>query len=166
MSPANRMTRRMRLGARGMLRVAGALMLAAAIALYALDLVSPPALASMAPTRGLVGDVTRHRNTKSAPYLTMNIGGLTYVLRSYRATWFDSLQAALRRGDTATVWGVEVPNGWYQVWQLQKGDSMVLSYAARAATERERNERGKVAAEVVGAIALALFAASGIVPRT
>ena len=166
MSPTYQMKIRVRLGARGAMRVAGVLFLVAAVALYALNLVAAPPLASMARNRGIVGDVTRHIGARSsAPYLTMSIGGLTYVIHSYRRTWFDSLQSALRRGDTATVWGAEVPNGWYQVWQLQKGDSMVMSYGERAAIEGERNERGKVVAEVIGAMALAMLALSAVVPQ-
>jgi hypothetical protein len=156
---------RVRIGSRGLLRVVGVVFLVGAAGVYALTLKGPPPLESMERNRGIVGDVKRHTSTKSAPYITMSIGGLTYVVRSYRKAWMDSLHSALQRGDTATVWGVEVPNGWYQVWQLQKGDSMVIRYADRVSRERASDASTRVLAEVVGGLALLMIGASAFIPK-
>jgi len=148
---------RMRMGPRGLLRVIGVLFLLGAASLYGLSFLGAPSLASLERNRGIVGDVSRHTGGKSAPYLTLSIGGLTYVTRSYRKAWLDSLTAAMRRGDTATAWGSQVPNGWCQLWQLQKGDSMVIAYGERASAEVARNERLRITAMAIGGIAIALL---------
>jgi hypothetical protein len=154
-----------RIGSRGLLRIAGSLFLIGAAGLYALSFTSAPALESLHHDRGMVGGVKHHWSAKSAPYLTITIGGLTYVVRSYRREWMDSLRSTMRRGDTATVWGAEAPNGWYQIWQLQKGDSMVIRYADRVARDRASDARTKVFAEVVGVLALAMIGASAVIPK-
>ena len=145
-----------------MLRLVGVCFLIGAAGVYGLNAADPPALESLERNRGIVGEVKHHANSKSAPYLTIEIGGLTYTVRSYRKEWLDSLRGALTRGDTATVWGKEVPNGWYQVWQLQKRDSMVVRYADRVASERVNSERSRLLAEVVGGIAVLMLGVSAV----
>lgn len=151
-------------GGRG-LRIAGVLFLVAAASLWALSTVAAPTLESLQRDRGIVGDVRYHNSSKGAPYLTISIGGLTYTTRSYDRAWLDSLRATLQRGDTATVWGKEVPNGWYQIWQLQKGDSMVIRYADRVAIEHRRDDGTRVAAAVMAAIGIVMLGVSAMIPR-
>jgi hypothetical protein len=101
----------------------------------------PPSLAELTRERGTVGEVRRHTAARSAPYLTIMIDAGRYTVSSYSRAWFDSITAALPRGTLVTVWSREVPNGSGQVWQLQKGDSLVIAFDERKAAKEFRNVR-------------------------
>lgn len=77
---------------------------------------------------------------KYAPQLELRVEGQGYVIAAYNRRWLDSVAAALSVGQVVTVWGQPAGFSWNTIFQLQRGDTLLISYASRKAA-REYNNR-------------------------
>ncbi len=125
----------------------------------------PPPLGEVTHEIGTLSDVRMHRNNRGAPYLELTVDGGTYTVASYRRAWLDSVAGVLHAGDRLTVWSRTVPNGSGQIWQLQRGDSMVVPYAERRSRKEGSNRGTTVFGEALILLgcagAIGAFVASG-----
>jgi len=93
---------------------------------------------------------------KYAPQLELRVEGQGYVISSYNRRWLDSLAAAISVGQVVAVWGQPAGFSWNRIFQLQRGDTVLISYASRKAAwdynNRKTIEFGK-ALMLIGAAA-------------
>lgn len=99
-----------------------------------------PRLDQLQRTEGLVIARRIQSGGKYAPRLELKVDGQNYVLSSYDRRWLDSVATALSVGQLVTVWGQPAAFSWNRIFQLQRGDTLLISYANRKAA-REYNNR-------------------------